>query len=120
MNEINTFLNRRAEECVKKGIEKDKLVIDPGIGFGKTKSHNLTLLKNINIFVNSGYPVLLGTSRKRFMGSICTVNTSNELIGATTATTSLGVKAGVKIFRVHDVKPNRQAADVAWAILNAD
>lgn len=118
--DINLFLSNRAEQCVKKGIDRDKLVIDPGIGFGKTKSHNLTLLNNLNIFVDSGYPVLLGTSRKRFMGSICSVNTSDELVGATTATTALGVHAGVKIFRVHDVKPNRQAADVAWAILNAD
>ena len=118
--DINLFLNSRAEQCVKKGIDRDKLVIDPGIGFGKTKEHNLTLLNNLNIFVDSGYPVLLGTSRKRFMGSICPVNTSEELVGATAATTALGVQAGVKIFRVHDVKPNRQAADVAWAILNAN
>nr|MCS5551255.1 dihydropteroate synthase [Gammaproteobacteria bacterium] len=73
---------------------------------------------NLNIFVNSGYSVLLGASRKRFMGDICNVDTPLELIGATTATTVLGIQAGVKIFRVHDVKENRQAADTAWAILN--
>ncbi len=120
ITDIELFLRNRAEECVRKGIDENNLVIDPGIGFGKTKPHNLTLLNNLKKFVDSGYKVLLGTSRKRFMGSICTVNSPDELIGATIATTVLGVQAGVKIFRVHDVKPNRQAADVAWAILHAD
>ncbi len=117
--DIKLFLENRIGDCIKAGIDKKNIVIDPGIGFGKTREHNLTLLKNLNVFVNTGYSVLLGTSRKRFMGSICTVNSPNELIGATTATTALGVQAGVKIFRVHDVKVNRQAADVAWAILNS-
>ena len=116
--DIRQFLETRVEDCIQSGINENNIVIDPGIGFGKTREHNLVLLKNLSSFVETGFPVLLGTSRKRFMGSICTVNTPSELIGATTATTALGVQAGVKIFRVHDVKPNRQAADVAWAILN--
>ncbi len=116
--DIESFLVSRAEQCIKAGIDKNNLCIDPGIGFGKTYEHNLTLLQNMDKYVETGYPVLLGTSRKRFMGSICNVNSAEELIGATTATTALGVQAGVKIFRVHDVKPNRQAADVAWAVLN--
>ena len=119
VSDIKKFLETRVGECIKSGIDKNNLVIDPGIGFGKTREHNLTLLNNLKVFVDTGYSVLLGTSRKRFMGSICSVNTPDELIGATTATTALGVQAGVKIFRVHDVKPNRQAADVAWAILNS-
>lgn len=117
--DIKCFLENRAEQCIAKGIDENNLIIDPGIGFGKTKAHNLSLLNNLRVFVETGYSVLLGTSRKRFMGTICTVNSPDELIGATTATTALGVQAGVRIFRVHDVKPNRQAADVAWAILNA-
>ncbi len=118
VSEIKYFLETRVNDCIKAGIDDKDIVIDPGIGFGKTREHNLKLLKNLKTFTETGYSVLLGTSRKRFMGSICTVNTADELIGATTATTALGVLAGVKIFRVHDVKPNRQAADVAWAILN--
>ena len=118
VSEILSFLETKAEEYIKAGINEDKIIIDPGIGFGKTSIHNLTLLNDLNIFVNSGYSVLLGTSRKRFMGDICNVDTPLELIGATTATTVLGIHAGVKIFRVHDVKENRQAADTAWAILN--
>ncbi len=118
VEDILGFLVNRAEECEKQGIAKDKLCIDPGIGFGKTREHNLELLHHLNRFTETGYQVLLGTSRKRFMGTICQVNSPEELIGATTATTTLGVMSGVSIFRVHDVKPNRQAADVAWAILN--
>ena len=118
VTDIKSFLETRVNECIKAGINESNLVIDPGIGFGKTRDHNLMLLNNLKVFVDTGYPVLLGTSRKRFMGSICTVNSPDELIGATTATTALGVQAGVRIFRVHDVKENRQAADVAYAILN--
>ena len=118
VSDIKHFLEKRIEDCINSGVDKKNIVIDPGIGFGKTREHNLILLKNLKSFVDTGYPVLLGTSRKRFMGNICTVNESSELIGATAATTALGVYAGVKIFRVHDVKPNRQAADVAWTILN--
>jgi len=118
VSEIKSFLEGRIEQCIKANISENNIIIDPGIGFGKTREHNWTLLKNLKSFVDTGHTVLLGTSRKRFMGTVCTVNTPSELIGATTATTALGVQAGVKIFRVHDVKPNRQAADVAWAILN--
>lgn len=119
VKDIEQFLTTRAEQCVEKGIQKENLCIDPGIGFGKTRDHNLVLLNNLDKYVATGYPVLLGTSRKRFMGTLCKVNSPEELIGATTATTTMGVLTGVKIFRVHDVKPNRQAADVAWAIMNS-
>lgn len=117
--DIESFLVTRAEQCLKKGIAKNNLCIDPGIGFGKTRDHNLMLLNNLDKYVATGYPVLLGTSRKRFMGTICSVNSPEELVGATTATTTLGVMKGVKLFRVHDIKPNRQAADLAWAIMNS-
>ncbi len=117
--DIKQFLESRIEQCIRAGIDKKHIIIDPGIGFGKTREHNLLLLKNVTVFVETGYLVLMGTSRKRFMGSICKVDAPNELIGATAATTALGVHAGVKLFRVHDVKPNRQAADVAWMILNS-
>ena len=116
VTEILSFLQKRAEECIKAGIDKNDIIIDPGIGFGKKSGHNLKLLNNLNIFVNTKYPVLLGTSRKRFMGEICSVNKPSDLVGATTATTSLGVLAGVKIFRVHDVMANKQAMETAWAI----
>ena len=67
-------------------------------------------------FVGTGYPVLLGASRKRFMGAICDVSEPSELVTATAVSTAIGVMAGVRMFRVHDVRENRQAVDVAWAI----
>ena len=114
--EVHEFLMRRAAQAEKLGLPRDHIVIDPGIGFGKTREHNLALIRALPRFAASGYPVLLGTSRKRFMGSICNETDPRELIGATCATTALGVAAGARIFRVHDVKPNRQAADVAHAL----
>ena len=104
----------RAAEAA--GVARHSILIDPGIGFGKTREHNLLLLAGLPQFVATGYPVLLGTSRKRFMGAICRETSPTDLMGATCATTALGVAAGVKVFRVHDVRPNRQAAEVAWAI----
>lgn len=116
VSEIREFLLARAAEAETAGIAREDIVIDPGIGFGKTREHNLELMRNLQEFVNTGYAVLLGASRKRFMGSICSEDRPAELVGATCASTVLGVIAGVRIFRVHDVRPNRQAADVAWTI----
>ncbi|MCB1746611.1 MAG: dihydropteroate synthase [Gammaproteobacteria bacterium] len=113
--EVLEFLLARAAAAEAAGIARTAIAIDPGIGFGKTREHNLRLLAALPLFCASGYAVLLGTSRKRFMGAICAETEPTELVGATCATTALGVAAGVRIVRVHDVKPNRQAADVAWA-----
>lgn len=119
--EVVSHLENQAKSAMAVGVRKDQIILDPGIGFGKTREHNLALLASLDRFVALGFPVLLGTSRKRFMGSICanvdgTTPQPHELIGATCATTALGVAQGVMMFRVHDVKPNRQAADVAWAL----
>ena len=114
--EVIESLTQRVEEALAAGIKKQNIAIDPGIGFGKRREDNLNLLANLDRLVEMGYPVLLGTSRKRFMGSICAVEDPAELVTATAVTTALGVMAGVQMFRVHDVKENKQAADVAWAI----
>lgn len=120
VEDIKKDLLERVNVAMRAGVDEDRIILDPGIGFGKTREHNLSLLKNLHVFVGTGFNVLLGTSRKRFMGSLCTVDSPNELAPATCATTALGVQSGVRIFRVHDVKENRQAADVAWAIMNAE
>jgi len=114
--EVRDYLAARAAAAVDAGIPREHIVLDPGIGFGKTRAHNLTLLRDLPQFVALGHPILLGTSRKRFMGSICRETEPRELVGATCATTALGIAAGVRIVRVHDVKPNRQALEVAWAL----
>ena len=119
VSEVILSLKERVQEALDAGIKKQNIAIDPGIGFGKRREDNIVLLANLKAFVNTGYAVLLGTSRKRFMGSICKVDSPDELVTATAVTTALGVMSGIQIFRVHDVKENRQAADVAWAIKNA-
>ncbi len=116
VTDIRDFLLERADVALQCGVKRENIIIDPGIGFGKTREHNLQLMAGLSEFVATGFPVLLGTSRKRFMGAICAETEPRELVGATCATTAMGVMAGVQIFRVHDVKPNRQAADVTHAI----
>ncbi|MGZ5018588.1 MAG: dihydropteroate synthase [Methylobacter sp.] len=116
VQEVLDTLDECVKAALKAGIKKEAIAIDPGIGFGKRKQDNLDLLAHLDALVAMGFPVLLGTSRKRFMGTICDVSEPSELVTATAVTTALGVMAGVQIFRVHDVRENRQAADVAWAI----
>ncbi len=116
VQEVIDALMQNVNAALKAGVKKDNIAIDPGIGFGKRKQDNLDLLAHLDALVATGFPVLLGTSRKRFMGTICAVEEPAELVTATAVTTALGVMAGVQMFRVHDIKENRQAADVAWAI----
>ncbi|MCK5478406.1 MAG: dihydropteroate synthase [Methylococcales bacterium] len=117
--EVIMALRRRVEDALQAGIKIQNIALDPGIGFGKRTEDNINLLAHLDKLVKIGFPVLLGTSRKRFMGSICSVSEPAELVTATAVITALGVMAGIQMFRVHDVKENRQAADVAWAIKNA-
>jgi dihydropteroate synthase len=116
VGEVIEFFHHRIEIALHHGIKSDNIILDPGIGFGKRRQDNLDLLANLDRFVDMGLPLLLGTSRKRFMGALCNVNEPAELVTATAVTTALGVMAGVTIFRVHDVLANKQALEVAWAI----
>ncbi len=115
-DEVLAFLEQRIQTAVKVGVKKGNIAIDPGIGFGKRKQDNIDLLANLQRIVETGFPVLLGTSRKGFLGRICDITEPEELATATAVTTALGVMAGVQMFRVHDVLENRQAADIAWTI----
>lgn len=119
VEEVHNHLRQRIDAALAAGIKAERIAVDPGIGFGKRKQDNIALLANLHRFVELGHPVLLGTSRKGFMGSICNVDVPNELVTVTAVTTALGVMAGVTMFRVHDIKANRQAADIAWAIKQA-
>ena len=103
ISEVLDFLLDRARRAEELGISKDLIFIDPGIGFGKTLEHNLMLLKNIDKFVATGYRVLVGTSRKRFIGKITGKEKPDERIFGTAATVALCAAAGVSIVRVHDV-----------------
>jgi len=116
--EVREYLQERAQLALDTGVKKENIILDPGIGFGKTLEHNLKLLADLGTLVSLGFPVLLGTSRKRFLGEVLGEDDPVERVIATCATTALGVQAGVNIFRVHDVIENKQAMDVAWAIQN--
>ncbi|MGQ9660377.1 MAG: dihydropteroate synthase [Thermochromatium sp.] len=117
VREVRDHLAARAEAALAAGVREDRILLDPGIGFGKTQAHNLQLLAGLRRLVELGFPILLGTSRKRFLGALCGGIAPDERVAPTCATTALGVMQGVAIFRVHDVAANRQAADVAWAVL---
>ncbi len=103
VGEVLAFLLDRAKKAEKSGIPKERIFIDPGIGFGKTLEHNLELLRNIGRFVDSGYRVLVGTSRKAFISKITGREKPSERIFGTAATVALCAAAGVSIVRVHDV-----------------
>ncbi|MBI1372083.1 MAG: dihydropteroate synthase [Phycisphaera sp.] len=117
--DVLEYLDGRIDAALAEGVDRAQIVIDPGIGFGKTTAHNLTLLADLSRFVASGYPVMLGASRKRFLGEITGVTVAADRAAATAATTALAVAAGVRLFRVHDVAVNRHAADVAHAVTRA-
>jgi dihydropteroate synthase len=117
--EVRDFLTARITAALTTGIRPDRILTDPGIGFGKTLEHNLTLLAGLGELVGLGPPLLLGASRKRFLSTICEEPDFAALMPATCATTTIGVLAGAKVLRVHDVAGNRQAAEVAWAVRRA-
>ncbi len=110
--DVYDYLSARIETCVKAGITKDKLVVDPGIGFGKTLDHNLALIDQISMFHGLGVAVLLGASRKSFIGALCGADDAQDRLGGSLAAALKGVEAGVQFLRVHDVKETRQAVDV--------
>ena len=115
MEAIKEFLQNSIDLALISGIKKEKIVLDPGIGFGKTFEQNLEVLKRLDEIKTLGYPVLLGTSRKSVIGNVLNVEPKERLEG-TIATTVLGIRDGVDIVRVHDVKENLKAAKMADAI----
>jgi len=116
VDEVLRFLEERMAFALACGLREDQLMIDPGIGFGKTVAHNLALLRDLQRFTALGRPVVLGASRKRFLGAILGAEPAARTIG-TVATTVVGLLAGAHVFRVHDVKPNFEALRVGLAVL---
>lgn len=116
VTEVADSLRKSTELALQAGVAADRIAIDPGIGFGKSVTGNLELLNHLESLSRLGYPVLLGTSRKSFIGKILNRDDPQDRLFGTLATIVLGVSQGVKLFRVHDVLPAREAALVAWAI----
>ena len=113
VEEVLEFLVERAGRAEQFGIPKERIFIDPGIGFGKTLEHNLLLLKNIDKFVMTGYRVLVGTSRKSFIGKITGREKASDRIFGTAASVALCAAAGVSIVRVHDAGEMAEVVKVA-------
>ena len=116
MEEIKSFLKKSVEIAINAGVDKDKIILDPGIGFGKTPEQNIEVMARLEELKSLGYPILLGASRKSMIGKILDLP-SNERVEGTVATTVIGIEKGADIVRVHDVKENCRAAKVADAIL---
>ncbi len=119
VEDVLDYLVARARFAEKSGIKKEHIIIDPGIGFGKTFEHNLLLLKNIDRFVATGYRVLVGTSRKAFLGQITDQQIPAERVSATAATVGLCAEKGVSVVRVHDVAEMADVVKVINAIRKA-
>lgn len=117
--EIVTELSGRSRTALAAGIRPEAIVLDPGIGFGKTVDHNLELIARLNELVALGFPILLGVSRKAFLGSLIGGAPPLERGAATVAACVVGLLKGARIFRVHDVKMVREALRVAEAIRGA-
>jgi dihydropteroate synthase len=116
VEEVFEFLNERISACEQGGISKSHIIVDPGIGFGKTLEHNLLLLRNIKRFHNIGVPVMLGASRKSFIEKISPKASVGKRLPGSLAAVMWALSQGVQIFRVHDVAATRQAMDVFSAI----
>jgi dihydropteroate synthase len=117
--EVHDWLADRIDACAAAGIPRDGIVVDPGIGFGKTLDHNLELLRNLDRFHDLGCPILLGVSRKGFIGRLGGGAPAHARLPGSLAAALAGVRQGVHILRVHDVAETRQALAVWGAIFPA-
>ena len=114
--DIFKWLNLRIDACVTAGIPRDRIAVDPGIGFGKTDGHNMEILRRSGVFHGTGCAVAIGVSRKSFIGRITGAENPEDRLAGTIAATMLALSRGVQIHRVHDVA----AAVQAIAIWNAE
>jgi dihydropteroate synthase len=118
MGEICAFLRRRAEKAQEAGISSEKIIVDPGIGFGKSLEHNLEILRRLKELRSLGYPVLVGTSRKSLIGKVLDLPADQRLEG-TAATVAISIQNGADIVRVHDVREMARVARMTDAIVRS-
>ncbi|AUB84038.1 dihydropteroate synthase [Candidatus Thiodictyon syntrophicum] len=115
--EVRAFLAARVDACIRAGIPRERLLIDPGFGFGKTLAHNLALLAHLEVLTDLGVPVLVGLSRKSMVGAL-TGRAPGERLAASLAAALLAVQRGALILRVHDVAETRDAL-LVWEAVRA-
>ena len=118
ISEIIRFFRERIDFALKNGIEPDRIIIDPGIGFGKRVEDNLRIINELESFKSLGYPILIGTSKKSFIGKVLNLDLEERLEG-TIASNIVALMNGASIFRVHDVRPNLHALKMAQEIMEA-
>jgi dihydropteroate synthase len=118
VSEVKTFLKRRLQFAVEGGISEERILLDPGIGFGKTLEHNLELIDRLDELVAVGRPVVIGASRKSFIGRITGRQDPFDRVAGTVAVNVLAYERGARVFRVHDVTPSRDALAMAAATVS--
>lgn len=114
--EVRDYLLDRADAARQAGLSRERIVLDPGIGFGKTTEHNLALLRDVGQLVETGCPILIGASRKRFIGEVGGGAAVDQRLAGTCAVSIHCFLRGVRLLRVHDVAENRQALDLIQAL----
>ncbi|SEV99937.1 dihydropteroate synthase [Cognatiyoonia koreensis] len=115
--DVYDHLEERIAFAEKNGIARAKIIVDPGIGFGKTLEHNLILIRGLSLFHGLGCPILLGASRKRFIGTIGNAPEAKDRLGGSLSVALEGVRQGVQILRVHDTFATKQALDLQMAMI---
>jgi dihydropteroate synthase len=118
--EIREFFRQTFDACLRCGIDPMRLAFDPGIGFGKTLAHNLALIRNLDSMRVGGRPLVLGVSRKSFIGKALGTDAAEDRAWPTVALTGYGRAKGASVFRVHDVRPNAEALRMTEAILTPE
>jgi dihydropteroate synthase len=119
VDDVVNELGARIEAARAAGVSSESLIIDPGIGFSKRSEQSLAIIAGLSHVVALGYPVLVGASRKRFIGELTGESVPSARLIGTVAVHVAALERGARLFRVHDVGANRQALDVVWAVMNA-
>jgi len=120
VDEVLSELRGSLDAASAAGIARESVVLDPGIGFAKRREHSLAVLAQLERVTSLGYPVMVGVSRKRFVGELSGVQEASKRVAGTVGANVSALLHGARLFRVHDVAENRQALDVAWAIMQAE
>lgn len=118
VSDVRHDLQACIDQALKAGVQAEYIILDPGIGFAKTAQHNLQLMSQLDQLSSLGYPLLLGTSRKKFIRTVLDLP-ANDVVEGTTATTAFGIAQGCQIIRVHDIKQNKRMAMMCDAMLES-
>jgi dihydropteroate synthase len=120
VGEVVGELREAIERARSGGLPDEAIVLDPGVGFAKRSAHSLAVLAELPRVVALGFPVLVGVSRKRFIGELTKVGEPARRVYGTVGANVAALARGARLFRVHDVRPSREALDVAWAALGPE